>query len=62
MSGLLNMKCEKCHKSYFANSPVDPKDLDEEQILNLFKFQVDEDKHLACPACISDQIEIDPEL
>lgn len=58
----ISIKCERCHKSYFVNSEINLKHLNEDQILNLFKFHVDENKQLVCSTCISDQIEIDAEL
>lgn len=58
MENVLSLKCEQCGKTYFANTSKDHSEVTPEELLELFKFQIDDDDRLSCPACHSDSIEV----
>lgn len=58
MNTVLTIKCEKCGKTYFSQTPKDPAMVSPDEMLEIFKFQLDENKHMTCPNCYSDSIEV----
>lgn len=57
MSNTLSMKCENCHKTYFAQN-IYLEILPLEELMTLFKFTTDDHGKIICPTCQVDQVEV----